>query len=77
MELELELGLKEKSMSAYISFSGPLLNIFNARESGGTQSLSREKKATRDRTINLIQSNYEDARIPLVHDCFLRNWEWN
>ncbi|KFY94647.1 hypothetical protein V500_03120, partial [Pseudogymnoascus sp. VKM F-4518 (FW-2643)] len=33
-------------------------------------------KLARSRAINKIQSNYEDARITLVHDCFLRNWEW-
>ena len=34
-------------------------------------------KATRSKAIQSIQSNYQDARITLVHDCFLRNWEWN
>lgn len=24
-----------------------------------------------------MEKSYEDARITLVHDCFLRNWEWN
>jgi ankyrin repeat protein len=33
-------------------------------------------KAARTQAIRKIQSNYQDARITLVHDCFLRNWEW-
>ncbi|OBT50363.1 hypothetical protein VE04_09948, partial [Pseudogymnoascus sp. 24MN13] len=33
-------------------------------------------KVARSMAINKIQDNYEDARITLVHDCFLRNWEW-
>jgi Heterokaryon incompatibility protein (HET) len=35
-----------------------------------------KEKAARSKAINKIQSNYEDARITLVHDCFLREWEW-
>jgi ankyrin repeat protein len=35
-----------------------------------------KEKAARSMAINKIQSNYEDARITLVHDCFLREWEW-
>ena len=35
-----------------------------------------KEKAARSMAINKIQSNYEDARITLVHDCYLRNWEW-
>jgi len=35
-----------------------------------------KEKGARSKAINKIQSNYEDARITLVHDCFLRNWEW-
>ncbi|KAL5040858.1 hypothetical protein BDW71DRAFT_201832 [Aspergillus fruticulosus] len=34
------------------------------------------EKAARSAAIRRIQSNYQDARITLVHDCFLRNWEW-
>lgn len=33
-------------------------------------------KAARNKAIRKIQSNYQDARITLVHDCFLRNWKW-
>jgi ankyrin repeat protein len=40
-----------------------------------TVCIPREK-AARTRAIQKIQSNYQDARITLVHDCFLRNWEW-
>jgi hypothetical protein len=35
-----------------------------------------QEKGVRSKAVNKIQSNYEDARITLVHDCFLRNWEW-
>jgi hypothetical protein len=34
------------------------------------------EKAARSVAINRIQSNYENARITLVHDCYLREWEW-
>ncbi|KAJ5371542.1 hypothetical protein N7517_003548 [Penicillium concentricum] len=34
-------------------------------------------KAARNKAIQKIQSSYEDARITLVHDCFLRNWTWD
>lgn len=34
-------------------------------------------KAARNKAIRKIQSNYQDARITLVHDCFLRNWDWD
>ncbi|KAL4772405.1 hypothetical protein BDW60DRAFT_222660 [Aspergillus nidulans var. acristatus] len=34
------------------------------------------EKAARTRAINKIQSNYETARITLVHDCYIREWEW-
>ncbi|KND92903.1 Ankyrin-3 [Tolypocladium ophioglossoides CBS 100239] len=33
-------------------------------------------KAARNKAIQNIQSNYQDARITLVHDIFLRNWDW-
>ncbi|GFG27323.1 serine/threonine-protein phosphatase 6 regulatory ankyrin repeat subunit B [Aspergillus udagawae] len=33
-------------------------------------------KAARTVAINRMQQNYEDARVTLVHDCFLREWEW-
>lgn len=33
-------------------------------------------KAARSKAIVNIHRNYEDARITLVHDGFLRNWEW-
>ncbi|KAJ5775552.1 uncharacterized protein N7511_000563 [Penicillium nucicola] len=41
-----------------------------------TLCIPREK-AARSKAIRKIQNNYEDARITLVHDCFLRNWEWD
>ncbi|GIC89449.1 ankyrin repeat domain-containing protein [Aspergillus udagawae] len=34
-------------------------------------------KAARNKAIQKIQTNYQDARITLVHDCFLRNWDWD
>jgi ankyrin repeat protein len=40
-----------------------------------TLCIPREK-AARNKAIQKIQSNYQDARITLVHDCFLRNWKW-
>ncbi|RAO66927.1 uncharacterized protein BHQ10_002939 [Talaromyces amestolkiae] len=40
-----------------------------------TICIPREKSA-RNKAIRKIQNNYQDARITLVHDCFLRNWEW-
>jgi ankyrin repeat protein len=40
-----------------------------------TICIPREKSA-RNKAIQKIQNNYQDARITLVHDCFLRNWEW-
>ncbi|KAF3903899.1 Ankyrin-3 [Dactylellina cionopaga] len=33
-------------------------------------------KAARSKAIINMERNYEDARITLVHDSFLRNWEW-
>ncbi|KAF7169987.1 hypothetical protein CNMCM5623_002503 [Aspergillus felis] len=33
-------------------------------------------KAARTIAINRMQQNYEDARVTLVHDCFLREWQW-
>ena len=36
-----------------------------------------QEKAARTKAIKKIQSNYENARITLVHDCFLRNWTWD
>ncbi|OQE16555.1 hypothetical protein PENFLA_c027G10004 [Penicillium flavigenum] len=41
-----------------------------------TLCIPREKVA-RIKAIRQIQRSYEDARITLVHDCFLRNWEWS
>jgi hypothetical protein len=35
-----------------------------------------QEKGARSKAINKIQSNYEDARVTLVHDCFLRNLKW-
>ncbi|KUI62492.1 Serine/threonine-protein phosphatase 6 regulatory ankyrin repeat subunit B [Cytospora mali] len=35
-----------------------------------------EKKAARAKALNNMQSNYADARITLVHDLYLRSWEW-
>jgi ankyrin repeat protein len=34
-------------------------------------------KAARNKAIQKILTNYQDARIALVHDCFLRNWDWD
>ncbi|KAH8748290.1 hypothetical protein F5883DRAFT_436584, partial [Diaporthe sp. PMI_573] len=34
-------------------------------------------KTARNMAIQKIPSNYQDARITLVHDRFLRNWEWD
>lgn len=34
-------------------------------------------KDAREKAIRKIQSNYENARITLVHDRFLRNWMWD
>ncbi|GAB1314484.1 hypothetical protein MFIFM68171_04694 [Madurella fahalii] len=33
-------------------------------------------KAARSKAISRMHLNYEDAQITLVHDCFLRRWEW-
>ncbi|KAH8590394.1 hypothetical protein B0O99DRAFT_552118, partial [Bisporella sp. PMI_857] len=33
-------------------------------------------KGARSTAMNNIQSNYAKARITLVHDCYLREWEW-
>lgn len=41
-----------------------------------TLCIPREK-AARCKAIDRIQTNYEDARITLVHDHFLRSWEWD
>ncbi|KAJ5708044.1 hypothetical protein N7488_007845 [Penicillium malachiteum] len=41
-----------------------------------TLCIPREK-APRTIAIQKIPRSYEDARITLVHDCFLRNWEWH
>ncbi|KAJ5738044.1 hypothetical protein N7493_001199 [Penicillium malachiteum] len=41
-----------------------------------TISIPREK-ATRNRALSKIQASYEDARITLVHDQFLRSWPWD
>jgi hypothetical protein len=40
-----------------------------------TLCIPREKSA-RTKAINTMQSYYEDTRITLVHNCFLREWEW-
>lgn len=34
-------------------------------------------KEARTKAIRNLPSNYQDARITLVHDCFLRGWEWD
>ncbi|KAJ5753573.1 ankyrin repeats (3 copies) domain-containing protein [Penicillium nucicola] len=34
-------------------------------------------KAARNKATKNIQTAYENARITLVHDLFLRNWKWN
>lgn len=41
-----------------------------------TLCIPREK-AARNKAIQNIKNNYEDARITLVHDQFLRNWPWD
>ncbi|KAJ5249519.1 hypothetical protein N7524_011835 [Penicillium chrysogenum] len=41
-----------------------------------TLCIPREK-AARIKALQQIQTSYEDARITLVHDGFLRNWEWD
>src|SRR5262249_50839957 len=33
-------------------------------------------KAARSKAIVSMNRNYQDARITLVHDCFIREWEW-
>ncbi|KAJ5345860.1 ankyrin repeats (3 copies) domain-containing protein [Penicillium brevicompactum] len=34
-------------------------------------------KAARNQATKSIQAAYENARVTLVHDLFLRNWQWN
>lgn len=41
-----------------------------------TLCIPREK-AARTLAIQKTEQSYEDARITLVHDCFLRYWEWD
>ncbi|KAJ5378157.1 ankyrin repeats (3 copies) domain-containing protein [Penicillium cataractarum] len=36
-----------------------------------------QEKAARTQAIRRMHINYRDARITLVHDLFLRNWEWD
>jgi hypothetical protein len=74
MELELVLGLKGRLTLASIPFSAGLPNNSNAREYGGTQSVFPKTKL--HAASPLIGYNYENARITLVHDCYLREWEW-
>ncbi|KUI64372.1 Serine/threonine-protein phosphatase 6 regulatory ankyrin repeat subunit B [Cytospora mali] len=38
-------------------------------------SIPKDKTA-RAKALNNMQSNYADARITLVHDLYLRSWEW-
>lgn len=33
-------------------------------------------KEARSRALERMHLNYQDARITVVHDCFLRNWTW-
>lgn len=40
-----------------------------------TICIPREKSA-RAKAISSMHQNYEDAKITLIHDCFLRNLEW-
>src|SRR5271170_4554736 len=35
-----------------------------------------KEKAARSKAIINIQRNYEDARITVIHDCFIREWDW-
>lgn len=41
-----------------------------------TICIPNEKKV-RTKATRKIHENYQDAQITLVHDCFLRNWQWN
>ncbi|KAJ5703940.1 hypothetical protein N7493_011078 [Penicillium malachiteum] len=41
-----------------------------------TISIPREK-AARTQAIKKMHDNYEQARITLIHDCFLRDWLWD
>ena len=59
-----------------MTFSKGLRNNSSARESGETLSVSSKRKAACSKAVVYIWRNYEDVRITLVHDCFLRNWEW-
>ena len=34
-------------------------------------------KVARSQAISRMQNNYEEARITLVHDCYLREWKWD
>ena len=36
-----------------------------------------KEKTLREKALRKIQINYERTRITLVHDCFLRNWNWD
>jgi hypothetical protein len=62
-------------MNACMPFSKRLRNNSSAKESGGTLCIPKEKAARREAIVD-IRRHYEDVRITLVHDCFLRNWEW-
>ncbi|EFR03483.1 ankyrin repeat domain-containing protein 52 [Nannizzia gypsea CBS 118893] len=35
-----------------------------------------DERAARAQAIRDMQRNYQYSRVTLVHDCFLRNWEW-
>ena len=35
------------------------------------------EKAARTQAIRKMHTNYQDARVTLVHDLFLRNWKWD
>ncbi|KAJ5887712.1 hypothetical protein N7495_007753 [Penicillium taxi] len=35
------------------------------------------EKAARTKAIMDMESNYDKARTTVVHDCFIRSWQWN
>jgi hypothetical protein len=77
MELELELGHKGRSTIASIPFFRGIAELFQCKGIWWDTICIPNEKAARSKAINKIQSNYENARITLVHDCYLRNWTWD
>jgi hypothetical protein len=76
MGLEPEFGLRKGSTNASMPFSEGLLNSFKCEGIWWDTICIPKEKAARSKAINKEQSNYEDAQITLVRDCFLREWEW-